>query len=52
MRQYGGDRTTFMQVGKEYCTGFIECVKAAKNTALFQRSIGAGVMIVILVRRF
>jgi integrase len=32
LKQYKGDRTTFKQVTKEYCTGFIEYLKTAQNT--------------------
>jgi len=32
LRQYKGDQTTFRQIDKNYCTGFIEYIKTAKNT--------------------
>ena len=32
LRQYGGDKTTFKQVDKQYCTGFIDYLKTAKST--------------------
>ena len=32
LRQYDGDRTSFKQVTKEYCTGFVEYLKTAQNT--------------------
>jgi hypothetical protein len=31
LKQYGGDGTTFKQVTKDYCTGFIEYLKTAQN---------------------
>jgi site-specific recombinase XerD len=32
IKKYGGDKTTFKQVDKAYCTGFIEYLKTAKST--------------------
>jgi integrase len=33
LEQYAGGRTTFRQVTKDYCTGFIEYLKTAENAA-------------------
>lgn len=32
IRQYSGEQTTFKQITKEYCTGFIDYLKTAENT--------------------
>jgi integrase len=32
IKQYGGDKATFRQVDKAYCSGFVEYLKAAKST--------------------
>ncbi|KAA6307518.1 Tyrosine recombinase XerD, partial [termite gut metagenome] len=31
LKQYSGDKTTFRQLDKSYCTGFIDYLKMAKN---------------------